>query len=110
MKKLLALTLTMAMLFTMTATAEDTIEFNGETSKDVTATYKEGTDGGTIYSVDIVWGSMAFTYNAESRGVWNPNTHEYEKVSAASWTHAEGANGVKITNHSNAELTGKYYL
>ena len=42
MKKLLALTLTMAMLFTMTAMAEE-IKTN---SHDVTATYKEGTDGG----------------------------------------------------------------
>lgn len=104
MKKLLALTLTMAMLFTMTAIAEDTIKLNGETSKDVTATYKEGTDGGTIYSVDIIWGSMEFTYNAESKGVWKPETHTYTDSAEAKWSCEEGADTIVVTNHSNAAI------
>ena len=101
MKKLLALTLTMAMLFTMTAMAEE-IKTD---SHDVTATYKEGVNGGTIYSIDIEWGSLAFTYNAESSGTWDPGTHTYNDKAEAEWTCDPGANVVKVINHSNAELT-----
>ena len=102
MKKLLALTLTMAMLFTMTAMAEE-IKTD---SHDVTATYIDNSGNGAIYSVDIVWGSMDFKYYAAGNGTWDPETHSYpDKVETGYWECTE-TNGdtVKIINHSNAEI------
>ena len=72
----------------------------GESSSvDVTAKYSAGkvTD---VYSVDIEWGSMEFEYTDESR-VWNPETHKYETSGNSAWSCEDGADEVKITNHSN---------
>ena len=78
MKKLLALTLTMAMLFTMTSMAEDKIITNqGTASTDVKAAYVAGDASGTVYSVDITWGALEFTYKDKAQGKWDPSTHSY---------------------------------
>lgn len=104
MKKLLALTLTMAMLFTMTAMAENKITTNqGTASTDVKATYVAGSPDTTIYSVDITWGSMDFTYTDGSKGTWNPETHSYDDGTDGKWT-ATG-NTITVTNHSNAAVS-----
>ncbi len=59
----------------------------------------------TVYSVDIAWGSMAFTYTAGNKGTWNPATYEYEGASEGVWSCEEGANAITVTNRSNAEVT-----
>lgn len=72
------------------------------TSIPVSATYRESSDGGTVYSVDIIWGSMDFTYQTAGKH-WDPASHEYITTDAG-WTCADGADQIKITNHSNAEV------
>lgn len=72
--------------------------------KDVTATYQAGAAAGTVYSVDVSWGSLEFTYTDASEGVWNPTTHAYENKTEAAWTCEEGADRVTVTNHSNAAV------
>ena len=57
-------------------------------SHDVYVTYQEGESSATIYSVDIVWESMEFTYTAASEGTWNPSTHTFIGVEGASWSFA----------------------
>lgn len=74
-------------------------------TQNVTGKYVEGTDGGTIYKVDITWGSMAFTYTAASKGTWSTSSHTYEGAKLAAWSWAEGVNEIKVTNHSNAGIT-----
>ena len=73
----------------------------GESSStDVKATYNSGSDEGKIYSVDITWQGMSFTYtDADTK--WDPQTHTYVPTSEAYWS--EGA--IKVTNHSNADIT-----
>ncbi|MBQ2910959.1 MAG: hypothetical protein IJE55_01590, partial [Clostridia bacterium] len=105
MKKVLAITLTMAMLFTMTAMAVTTITEMGDSSKYVTATYSGNNGGGTIYSIDITWGSLEYTYNAANKGAWDPETHTYKDTSEASWSCDEGADTITVTNHSNAGVS-----
>ena len=81
------------------------VVLNAETDSDsvsVTAKYSAGTVT-DIYSVDIQWGSMVFEYTDESR-VWNPEKHKYD-VTGASWSCDDGANEVKVTNHSNNPIT-----
>lgn len=73
----------------------------GSDSHDVVGKFDtEGTGSGsaTKYSVDVEWGAMEFTYNANS-GTWNPDNHTYE---GGSWNSS--SNTVKVTNHSNAAV------
>lgn len=117
MKKKLALVLTLAMVFSLAplsayADTKSTINTaNGTATHDVTATYVDGSSGGAgtpVYSVDIVWGDMAFTYTEEA-GVWNPATHETTGAGGGIWkVNTEGGNTIKVTNHSNAAVTATF--
>ena len=75
---------------------------NRSDSHDVYVTYQEGESSATIYSVDIVWESMEFTYTAASEGTWNPSTHTFIDVEEASWSFAN--NRITVTNHSNTAI------
>ena len=109
MKKIVALALALALalsLATVSASAE-TISGSGSTaSRDVKATYQPGGTGGTVYSVDITWGSMEFTYTAASAGTWDPETHSTSGGGSGTWA-PKTADGDKITvtNHSNTSVT-----
>ena len=111
MKKKTALVLTLAMVFSLAPLSAyaDTIGTAGGTaSHDVTATYRadsSGGAGGKVYSVDITWGDMAFTYTAEA-GIWDPANHTYTGAEGGVWTvDSKDGNKIKVTNHSNAEIT-----
>lgn len=95
MKKLLSLifTFTLVMGLSVTALAEST---------DVKGTYN-GEQVETVYSVDITWESMEFTYNDAFKGEWDPATHSYKNATEASWTDTTGT--ITVTNHSNAAIT-----
>ena len=55
----------------------------------------------TVYSVDVAWDSMEFTYTVDSEGTWNPATHQVDGASEGQWS---GDGDVKVTNHSNAKV------
>lgn len=110
MKQIFTLALTFLLIFslvTVTAFAtNDKIEATGGTAtKDVTASYHSGAGGSPVYSVDITWGSMAFTYSAGSGSTWDPTTHTYSSGGAGGWSHS--GNTVTVTNHSNTGVTAK---
>ena len=101
MKKIFALILTFALALTaasVPAFAADTIGKGGSAVKDVKATYSAGDSAAIVYSVDITWGEMSFTYND---GAWDPDTHKYD----ASWSPK--GNTVTVKNHSNTAVTAK---
>ena len=105
MKKLISLILALALVMSMSAVvfAEDQTNVGvGDYTADVTGTYVAGTTGGTIFSVDIAWAGMSFTYHAEQQPVWNVETHTYSEVVAAYW---EGEGTITVTNHSNAKIS-----
>lgn len=94
-------------------------EKEGTAGHEVYATYKPVADPLTVYSVDIKWGSMEFTYIAPATiRTWNPQSHSYTETTAKEgrWTNEEGANKVSLENRSNkaltatitAETTGEY--
>lgn len=87
----------------ITASAVELKAENDSDSVNVTAKYSAGTVS-DVYSVDIEWGSMAFEYTEENR-VWNPETHKYDTSGSSGWSCADGANKVKVTNHSNNPVT-----
>lgn len=51
-----------------------------------------------IISVDVNWSEMQFEYNVDS---WNSVSHEYADIS---WSHADSANTVDITNNSDVGI------
>ena len=65
----------------------------------VTGTYVGSNSTREVYSVDVEWGAMSFTYSDGSSTIWNPKTHTYETLSNVGWT-ADG-NTVTVTNHSS---------
>ena len=108
MKQIFTLALTFLLIFslvTVTAFAtNDKIEATGGTAtKAVKASYSAGAGGGTVYSVDITWGNMAFTYSEGSSPTWDPATHTYSSGGAGGWSNS--GNTITVTNHSNAQVT-----
>lgn len=114
MKKKTALVLTLAMVFSLaplSVYADAITEVGGTASHDVKATYRAGSSGGTggtVYSVDITWGDMAFTYTAEA-GIWDPATHKTTGAEGVVWTvDKDGGNTITVTNHSNTGVTAAF--
>lgn len=113
-KKLTAVAMTGMMVLgmgTSVCAAEPiTITAPGQSdTKDVQAKYVANEKASTVYSVDIEWGNMQYTYTIESEGSWNPDTHDFIGKSAkGSWTCDTGANQVKVTNHSNAAVKAAF--
>ena len=117
MKKKTALVLTLAMVFSLAPLSAyaDTIDrVGGTASHDVTATYVDGSSGGAggaggkVYSVDITWGDMAFTYTAEA-GIWDPKTHTTTSSTGGVWTvNNTDGDKITVTNHSNTDVTATF--
>lgn len=105
LKKITALLATSALVLTMSTTAfaaSSITSVDGSATAEVKGTYQAGGSGATVYSVDITWDEMSFTYTAAGEGTWNPDTHEYDGGSEASWS---GSKNIVVTNHSNAAVT-----
>lgn len=108
MKKFLTFALALTLVFSLcavSASAATIANKTGSSSHNVTATYVEGTASDTVYSVEIVWGDMAFTYTDGSEGSWNPETHSYDGATEGSWkVNSENGNKVTVKNHSNTAV------
>lgn len=111
MKKIFAmiLALTLLSMASVTAFAANPITTKGGSdSAEVKGTYVAGGTAATVYSIDITWGSMEFTYTDASAGTWNPETHQYDNTVAAKWSCAADANKIQVTNHSNTDVTVQF--
>lgn len=65
-------------------------------------------DTAVIYSVDIAWEDMTFTYNLSSK-VWDPTTRDYiEAEGGGSWV--DDTKTITVTNNSNngIEVSGNF--
>ena len=73
----------------------------------------DGDASGTVYSVDIEWGSMIFEYAYTNSKTWNPETHTYSSGTTPIGWRPSGdkndtglnSNEIKVTNHSNIDVT-----
>ena len=110
MKKRLAMILALAMMMSTTAVAADVEAAGGSSDASVKATYEEGTDASAvIFSVDIEWEGLSFTYYEESNPVWDPTTHDYTsgEYQAEGWDKSQ-AGTVTVTNHSNTDILANF--
>lgn len=98
---LAAAALTCAMGTTAFAADQDGVS-TGDYNADVKGTYQAGGASATVYSVDITWEDMSFTYTAAGQGTWDPENHSYTGGSEASWSSSKN---ITVTNHSNAAVT-----
>ena len=108
MKKLIAtaLALTMTLSLSTTALAAGNVDGAGVGSQDpidVTAKYNDDATEPTVYSVDLTWEDMTFTYNESGTRTWDPDTHTYTDTTSAGWDKVTAA--VTATNHSNTKVT-----
>ena len=115
MKKLMFLPLVaglmVALSLAVVATEDCVRSLPSETTIPVTGIYSDGTKYDVVYSVDISWGNMEFTYSNTPKKTWNPATHTYDAVEGNDgWSCAPATettlagNQIKITNHSNADV------
>ena len=110
-KKVLAVVLALVMALALSVTAFATAGENkgrkledAPTKIDVTGAYSgEGTPI-DVYSVDISWGSMEFTYQTTGDKTWDPTKHEYNFTEGDGWVFEDGADVVTVVNHSNAAV------
>lgn len=106
MKKITALILALTLVMSMSITAFATTVGTGDQDIDVKGKYLDNSTTPTIYSVDVTWGAMEFTYTESGAMTWNPADHTYTDSTSATWV-ANG-NTVTVTNHSNAEVTASF--
>lgn len=99
---LVAAALTCAMGTTAFAADQDGVK-TGDYTADVKGTYQVGGAGAVVYSVDIAWTDMSFTYTGAGEGTWDPETHQYSGGSSeGAWTASNDS--ITVTNHSNAAV------
>ena len=111
MKKLFATALALAMVLSLSTTALAAGNVNGagvgsQDPIDVTAKYNDDATEPTVYSVDLTWEDMTFTYNESGTRTWDPDTHTYTDTTSAGWDKISAT--VTATNHSNAQVTVKF--
>ena len=105
MKKTISLILALVLVMSLgiVAFATDTTNGTGEYSTNVTGSYVPGTTSAdTLFSVEIQWEAMEFTYHAELAGEWDAENHKYLPNTPAYW---EGKGKITVTNHSNAKIS-----
>lgn len=105
MRKLISaiLVLALAASLSLTAFAENTLTGGNNSDEiDVSVTYQDATTQPTVYSVDVTWESMAFTYRDAGTRTWNPATHKYDVTENGGWNKTSA--NITVTNHSNAAV------
>lgn len=108
MKKVFSLILALTLVLSMGTTAfaaeneDQTGVGTGSYDASVYGVYVPADPAETVYSVDIAWSGLNFTYNEEVKD-WNPTTHKYDTKTEAGWAKSNAK--IKVTNHSNTAIT-----
>lgn len=107
MKKIIAAALVFALSTGSTVFASEAGPTPENNTADIKATYNAETpEPKTVYSVDVAWGSLEYTYSSGTKRSWNPETLKFEDTTGTSeWSCAENADKINITNNSNTAIT-----
>ena len=110
MKKIISFILALAMMLGMTtaAMAETVTTEGGTYAADVIGTCEAGLDAPeTVYSVDITWTGLDFTYQEAKAATWDPVNHKYlNDAVEAGWV--EGIGTASVVNHSNTAILANF--
>lgn len=106
MKKIVTIVLALSLVMSPSVTAFAATVGTGNQSIDVQGRYQDNTTNPEVYSVDVTWGAMQFTYTESGTMTWNPADHTYTDSTSAGWT-ANG-NTVTVVNHSNVPVTASF--
>ena len=98
----LALVLTAALAVTCFAANAEGLDDGENATNDVKVSYQAGSAAGAVYSVDVVFDDMTFTYIDTVMGTWNPEEHDYDGTVDAHWNKTSA--NITVTNHSNAAI------
>ncbi len=104
MRKTIKMILALATVMSMStiAFATETVGQNGSQNIDVIAKYSDTVTTPDVYSVDIEWEDMTFTYSEAGTMDWNPSTHAYTENVISGWDKESAE--VTVTNHSNVAV------
>ena len=107
MKKIFAILLIACLIWTIgiTALASEHIGQVGSKEIEVTANYASTNSTPVVYSVDIDWSNMNFTYTRRNINIWNAGNHSYSLVSDGGWDNTSA--NITVTNHSNVAVRVK---
>ena len=106
MKKLFSILLVVAMMATMSLTAfAETYGAEGG-SHDVNAVYQEGSKS-MVYSVDVTWGAMNFTYTATAQ-TWDDENHVWIDGASGGWSVVDNSNTITLENHSSGAVKATF--
>ena len=107
MKKLLLIVLTIALVVPMSIPALAAVDTDGgKQDIDVNAKYVDSVNTPVVYSVDVAWGAMEFTYTVSGTRTWNAEKHEYDASTGGAW--AATGNEIAVTNHSNTGIKADF--
>lgn len=55
-----------------------------------------------VYSVNVEWDALEFTYSFHGSETWDPETHTYTASETGNWDKTSA--NIKVTNHSNKKV------
>ena len=103
MKQFVLLAVSAALLVSGTMASAQTIDsVPNSHSIPVQARYQCLAPSATVYSVDVEWEELQFTYTHTGTKTWNPQTHQYHLEASGQWSSK--GNQFTVTNHSNASV------
>lgn len=110
MKKIIATALVFALSMGSTVFASEAGPTPENNTADIKATYNaDEPEPATVYSVDVAWGSLEYTYSSGTTRSWNPETLKFEETEGTpEWSCATEADTITVTNHSNAGIKASF--
>lgn len=107
MRKFFAIFLVGCLIWGIGVTALATEHMAQAGSKEIEVTAKSVSSISTpiVYSVDIDWGNMNFTYTQQNTNKWNAGNHSYSLTSDGFWDNP--SSNITVTNHSNVAVRVK---
>lgn len=109
MKKITAALFAVSLTFSMGIMVSASDPTPDNNTAQIKATYQEETQTPNVYYVDVEWGSLEYTYKSGKTKEWNPKTLKFtEQSGTPGWMCSDGADTIKVTNHSNTGVTAYF--
>ena len=101
---LLVLIMVLAMSVSVFAGSVEGLVPGGDQVIPVEIEFVDGAKTTTIYSVEVTWEDLTFTFTNGDEKVWNPETHQYSDTTEDGWS---AARKITVNNHSNEAVKAK---